>query len=231
VFAFPELGGKGEGMKIDRSHWSPQTEGKDGTLINGIKKALENMEQKFTDLSRLKFDDVDKDLKEKLQEQKIQERPFAYEFYHQFRKFYDDGSIKDFISEDIIPQAEVHKGYQKIPNLNRMPDFILHKTGFSKNLAVIEFKLASNLNQIDDDFEKLTKFRKVGPSYSVEYEYLIEVIIGNPSSLNKAGEYIRQLWDPTGEDIIVIEFNADSWKADDFRIKYKSKSVRSRNVI
>jgi hypothetical protein len=208
-------------MKIDRSHWSSQTGGRDGTLINGIKNALENMEKKFTDLSRLKFDDVDKDLKEKLQEQKIQERPFAYEFYHQFRKFYDDGSIKDYISENIIPQAEVHKGYQKIPNLNKMPDFILHKTGFSTNLAVIEFKLASNLGQIKDDFEKLTKFKKIGPSYSVEYEYLIEVVVGNGSSLERARKHINQLSGSTGEEIIVIEFNTDSWKANDFRIKYK----------
>jgi len=54
-----------------------------------IKLCLERMDRRFTDLSRLKFDEVSGELKEKLQEQKIQERPFAYEFYHQFRKFWE----------------------------------------------------------------------------------------------------------------------------------------------
>jgi len=54
-------------------------------LIEVIKTALTKMDRKFTDLSRLEFDKISKELREKLEKQKIQERPFAYEFYHQLR--------------------------------------------------------------------------------------------------------------------------------------------------
>ncbi len=58
-------------------------------LINSIKLSLENMNRKFTDLSKLKFDEIEQELKNKFIEQKIQERPYAYEFYHQFRKMWE----------------------------------------------------------------------------------------------------------------------------------------------
>jgi len=193
----------------------------EGLLIKGIEIVLENMEMKFTDLSRLKFNDVSQTLGEKLREQKIQERPFAYEFYHQLRILYDNGEIKEFIPNDIIPQAEVHKGYQAIPNLDRVPDFILHKPNTDTNFAVIEFKLASNLRKIEDDFRKLILFKRIGLDYSVKYEYLIEVVIGSKEELQKAVKHIERLHDLDGEEIIVIEFNTDSWKGNNFKIGYK----------
>lgn len=186
-------------------------------LVNAIKLSLENMNKKFTNLSRLRFDEIDQTLKEKLQEQKILERPFAYEFYHQFRKLWNGGCILSIASEDIVIQAEVNKTYQRIPNLNKMPDFLLHKPNSNENLAVIEFKLASNNRQIEEDFKKLVAFNK-----RLGYKILIEVVIGHEKSLAKAQSYIEQLKNRDGEEINIIYFNTDSWRANDSIIKYNS---------
>jgi len=186
-------------------------------IVNIIKLSLENMNKKFTDLSKLKFDQINESLTQELKKQKIQERLFAYEFYHQFRKLGDDGSISRNFSEDIVVQAEVNKRYQEIPNLNRIPDFLLHKPSSDKNFAVIEFKLASNFAEIKRDFKKLVGFK-----HKLHYKHIIEVIIGDKNSLKSLEELIRQLNHPKGDEIIIIEFDIDLWKAKDLEIKYKS---------
>ena len=194
-------------------------------LIKAIKLSLENMNGKFTDLSRLKFDQIDQILREKLQEQKIQERPFAYEFYHQFRKLWDSGCIIGLFSEDIVIQAEVDKGYQDIPNLDKIPDFLLHKPNTDKNFAVIEFKQAFYKNtfnsDIKEDFKKLVTFKQ-----KLDYDYLIEVVIVQGTQLKTAKKHIENnLNNSDGEEIIIIEFDTKSWRANDYKIKYKSEVV------
>lgn len=184
-------------------------------IVEAIKLSLENMNKKFTDLSKLKFDEINQTLEKTLKEQKIQERPFAYEFYHQFRKLWDNGSISRNFSENIVVQAEINKRYQEIPNLNRIPDFLLHVPSSNKNFAVIEFKLASNFREIKKDFKKLIGFK-----HRLNYKYLIEVIIGDEISLKNAEERINQVDMSEGEEIIIIEFDTKSWKAKDFEIKY-----------
>lgn len=191
-------------------------------IINAVKLSLENMSIKFTDLSKLRFDEINQILKEKLQEQKIQERPFAYEFYHQFRKLWDSGSIQKIVSEDVTIQAEVNKTYQYIPNLEKIPDFLLHKPNTNKNFAVIEFKLASNTARIRDDFKKLIAFKQ-----KLQYNYLIEVIIGDETLLKNTRRRIEQLNNSDGEEIILIEFNTDSRRANDYRIRYRTLSELS----
>ena len=193
-------------------------------IVNAVKLCLENMNKKFVDLSRLKFDELNNRLKETLQEQKIQERPFAYEFYHQFRKLCDSRSILGIVSADVVIQAEVNKTYQQIPDLKKIPDFLLHRPNTNENFAVIEFKLTSNIDEIEKDFKKLIAFK-----YELNYEYLIEIIIGDENSLKNAKERIySSLNDPNGEKIILIEFNTNSWRANDYEIKYKSTSPDSK---
>lgn len=82
------------------------------------------MNRKFTDLSKLKFYEIESELKTKFIEQKILERPFAYEFYHQFRKRWDPGSIVSIVSSDVVIQAEVDKRYQNIPKLGDLAKYI-----------------------------------------------------------------------------------------------------------
>lgn len=185
-------------------------------IIRAIKSCLENMDKKFVGLSRLKFNEINDKLKEKLQGQKIQERPFAYEFYHQFRKMWDCRAILGIISEDVVIQAEVNKSYQYIPHLNKMPDFLLNKPTADENFAVIEFKMGSNIKGLRDDLEKLVAFKQ-----TLQYSYLIQVVIGDKNSLKSAMSKITKLNNSDGEEIVIIMFNTDLWRANDYRIKYK----------
>jgi len=184
-------------------------------LIKSIKLSLENMNRKFTDLSKLKFEEKSPELKKELIKQKIQERPFAYEFYHQFRKMWDDGSIGSIFPNDIVIQAEFNKVYQGIIGCEKIPDFLLHKPSTQENIAIIEFKLASNYSDLKEDFNKLFKFREI-----LHYKFLIEVVIGEDSELTTAKKHIDQLKKLNGEAIIVIYFNSEKWKSNDYKIKY-----------
>ena len=169
------------------------------------------MNKEFVVLSGLRFDEINGELRYRLQE-----RPFAYEFYHQFRKLWDCGSIPEIVSEDVVIQAEVNKIYQEIPDLKKIPDFLLHKPNTNENIAVIEFKIASNIAQIESDFKKLIEFKQ-----RLKYKYLIEIIIGDENSLGAIIKRIRSQNNLDGKEIILIEFNTDSWKANDYKIKYK----------
>lgn len=185
--------------------------------IRAIKTALEKMDRKYCTLSQIDYSriGVNDSIREHLKEEKYLERPFAYEFYHQLRKLMDSGDV-DFGGP--IIQAEVDKRYQHCFEKGKTPDFIIHvPSNTNKNLAVIEFKLATNLSNIKGDFEKLVEFRKTP---ELKYEYLIEVIIGNSISLESAKRQIMQLNKSDGEEILIIEFDTDSWRANDWKIKY-----------
>jgi len=191
-------------------------------VIGAIKWALENMDKKYCKLSQLDYSRIESEgLRKRLAEEKYLERPFAYEFYHQLRKLMDNGDV-DFGGP--IIQAEVDKRYQHCFKHGKIPDFIIHVPNTRQDLAVIEFKLAANLNKIEDDFRKLIEFRK---NEDLEYTHVIEVIIGSETSLEKAKGCIRQVSKPDGEEIIIIGFNTDSWRANESRIRYK----HPRNVI
>ena len=76
--------------------------------------------------------------------------------------------------------------------------------------------MASN-SGLESDFKKLVAFKQ-----KLDYTYLIEVVIGQGNSLKTAKKRIKELNNSDGEEIIIIEFNTDSWRANNFRIKYKS---------
>ncbi len=112
----------------------------DKKIIEVIEEALSNIDAKYCDLSRIDYSQTSSN--GYLETKKFLERPFAYEFYHQFRKLIDDGKIE--LGSSVI-QGEVDKRYQHIMELEKIPDFIIHTPNCrEKNLAVIEFKLASN---------------------------------------------------------------------------------------
>ena len=180
-------------------------------VILAIKTALENMDKKYCKLSQIDYSNVrvNESTKKYLMEEKYLERPFAYEFYHQLRKLMDSGDV-DFGGPVI--QAEVDKRYQHCFKNGKIPDFIIHVPNTRQNLAVIEFKLASNFYSLEHDFEKLIQFKN---NEDLKYKYVIEVIIGNETSLRNAKKYIIQLNKSEVEEITIIEFNTDSWKVND----------------
>ena len=191
-------------------------------VIPAIKAALENMDKNYCKLSQIDYSriGVNGSFRKHLAEEKYLERPFAYEFYHRLRKLMDSGNV-DFGGSVI--QAEVDKRYQHCFTTGKIPDFIIHVPNTHQNLAVIEFKLTTNLGSLEHDFEKLVKFKKKG---NLKYTHVIEVIIGNGNSLRDAKERIMQLNKSEGEEITIIEFNTDSWKVNDWKIRYSD----ARNV-
>jgi len=144
------------------------------------------------------------------------ERPFAYEFYHQLRRLLDEG-IVDFGGP--IIQAEVDKRYQQCFEDGKIPDFIIHSPNSKRNIAIIEFKLATRVkDDIREEFKKIVKFKT---NRDLRYSYGIEVLIGAKNSLERCKREIND-WNTTGgEKIIIIGFNTDSWKADHSVIQFR----------
>jgi len=188
-------------------------------VIKAIKVALENMDQNYCTLSQIDYAKIDlpKTSLDNLLKEKYLERPFAYEFYYQLRKLIDNGDV-DF--DGPIIQAEVDKRYQHCFEKGKIPDFIIHIPNSKKNLAVIEFKLATRLkSDIKQDIEKLAKFKT---DLQLKYINGVEVILGDMQSLKARGEDISNWNQIGGEEIIIIEFNTDSWKTDHSVLHFKA---------
>ncbi len=180
-------------------------------IIKATKTALEKMEKEYCTLSQIDYSKLADKIRESAKKEKYLERPFAYEFYHQLRKLMDCCAVN--FGGHVI-QAEVDKEYQHCFKNGKIPDFIIHTPDRKKNLAVLEFKLTSNLSKIEDDFNKLKEFKE---NRYLEYEHIIEVIIGNNASLKRARKNIETKLNNTKfKEITIIEFDTDSWKAEDW---------------
>lgn len=187
-------------------------------FLQVVLDTLRAMERQFVDLSLLKWGGIDKpELLPFFLEQRVQERPFAYEFYHQFRKLWENGKIVDLGYGHTTTQAEVHKGYQDIPRLKKMPDLLVHRAGGKEpgdQVAVLEFKLATNTSKFQEDFNKLIDFRQF-----LEYQFGIEIIIGTEADLRTAQNYIaKTLTNPNqyhwkSISLNVIYFECEQWRA------------------
>lgn len=190
----------------------------DDKFLQAVLDTLRAMQPAFVDLSHLKWGGIDNPrLMPFFLEQRVQERPFAYEFYHQFRKLWEDGRITALGYGHTTTQAEVHKGYQDIPRLKKMPDLLVYRAGGrepSDQVAVLEFKLATNKAYFQDDFDKLIDFRQF-----LAYQYGIEIIIGNEAELRSAQNYVannltnpnQYHWQPI--TLHVIYFEREQWRA------------------
>lgn len=174
------------------------------SIYSVVVKALNEMDQDFTSLSRIIFEEIENntDLMKLIEDSHYQERPFAYEFYHQFRKLFNKSNF--------VIQCEVNKCYQHIPNLNKIPDFLIHKKNFSdkgSNLAVIEFKMAhSSKSNILNDLHKLIAFRN-----ELSYQELYEVIIGTEKQILS----IKNNFSEFNNQIDIIYYNIDENKVID----------------
>ncbi|MEX2120422.1 MAG: hypothetical protein WD847_12575 [Pirellulales bacterium] len=185
-------------------------------LVEPVKYALEAMDRRFVELSGLIFDPYTDDLLRRLgeSEEKLLERPYAYEFYHQMRSLWDSraGIIAPFA--DVVIQGEVDKGYQAIRDLDRIPDFLLHRPNSNeRNFGVIEVKLATFAQNIERDFDKFVSFRN-----RRGYEHFVEIVIGhsrelaaaNLAQFNQQGRHVVE--------ISLVLFDTDRWRATDLRI-------------
>jgi len=188
-------------------------------VIEAIETALTNMDPHYCSLSQIDYSKLD--LRRRLETEKYLERPFAYEFYHQFRKLIDEGRF-DF--GDSVIQGEVDKRYQHILDLGKIPDFILHTPNSTvENLAVIEFKLASNSGKpLEDDLKKLVAFKRVTDT---RYKNLVEVIIGNSEELKQAWKRVNDLSKAIGEEISVITYDVDKKDTERRIIRFQAENA------
>ena len=182
-------------------------------VIVAIETALEAMDKKYCTLSQTDYSAIYDVVKEPVSKHKYLERPVAYEFYHQLRKLIDEGIVD--LGGPII-HAEVDKRYQHCFVNGKIPDFIIHVPDLGQNLAVIEFKLVTNISTIESDLEKLSEFEK---NPHLKYLHGIEVVIGNTELLSKARESLNELCNSQYEEIVIVNFNTDIWQADHFLLK------------
>jgi len=188
-------------------------------VIKSIETALKNMDRRYYKLSRTLYSGSK--IYQCLPGEKYLERPFAYEFYHQFRKLIDEGRISFGVS---VIQAEVDKGYQRLASLDKVPDFILHAPNTTKNVAVIEFKLVSNnRKRLVDDLEKLVLF-----SRDAGYTLAVEVVIGNSRELKETWKKLDELKTGEGVEISVIAYDVDERNIERRTILFKPTSVDGR---
>lgn len=115
---------------------------------------------------------------------------------------------------DVVIQGEVDKGYQAIRDLDRVPDFLLHRPNSDeRNFAVIEVKLAAFAQHIEGDLNKFVSFRN-----RRGYQHFVEIVIGHSRQLDE--ERIRGL-SQEGEHLVEIDvvlFDTDTWRAKEIRI-------------
>lgn len=115
------------------------------------------------------------------------ERPYAYEFYHQMRKYWPEDCC-------LIISGEVSKaGHRDFDNLDTgkpIPDFLIHRPEtMDDNFAIIEVKSEkANKNRIYRDVKKLLTFK-----YKIGYRRMIYLFFGKklPKKRSKFCEYIE----------------------------------------
>lgn len=193
-------------------------------IVDAVKHSLEAMDRRFLELSGLIFDPYTDDLLRRLGEtqEKLLERPFAYEFYHQMRTLWDSRSPLVAPFADVVIQGEVDKGYQAITDLDRVPDFLLHRPNSDeRNFAVIEVKLAAFARDIERDLNKFVAFRN-----RRGYQHFVEIVIGHEAELRRVNlDELNQKGDRVIE-VVVVFFNTDNWKAMDHRISRVNPEMR-----
>ena len=185
-------------------------------MIAEIVKALERIDPKQCRLSTLKYEDLK--LPNEFFDSKYLERPFAYEFYHQFRKLIENKEIE--LEENVLIQGEVDKTYQVIGDVSKIPDFLVHiPSETTNNKAVIEFKMATrSFPDIERDFDKLLKFKD-----RLNYEKLVEVLIGETDAIIKKKIKLSKYHNDDC-NIHVILYDINILKAEEYKIKYIENS-------
>lgn len=176
-------------------------------FISITEESLKGMDEDIVNLSKIR-----KNMRD-LPATKYLERPFAYEFYHQFRCRLNN---EEFDFKDYVIQGEVLKKYQNY-GIDYMPDFIIHVVGNNdSNAMIIEFKLAERgFDEIKKDLDKLLEFKSI-----LGYNTLVEVVLGEEEKIEKLKTKIRNL---NGDnEITVFWFKTNSWTVEKEKINYNN---------
>lgn len=118
------------------------------------KEKIENksIEEEILENIKIAINNVGKDFYEIVcacDVEKVRERVFCYELYHQLRL------LSSTYKFDIHGELDKRGFYKK---LNSIPDFLFHKQGTHENHCVMEVKGRKNCEGIIKDFQTLTSF-------------------------------------------------------------------------
>ncbi|MCS6865878.1 MAG: hypothetical protein RMJ56_05020 [Gemmataceae bacterium] len=133
---------------------------------------------------------------------KVRERAFVMEFYHEFRRLWDQAEPIRRGLGHLVLQSEPQAGW-------RTPDLLVWRLGergaSDSRLAALSFAFLSNPKAIAADHALLAKFRNPfpdGPGYS----RAISVIVGCRREIPATGL-------PTTDGVVVLFFDTATWQA------------------
>ncbi len=128
---------------------------------------------------------------------KVRERPFIMEFYHEFRRLWDQAEPVRRGLGHIIIQAEPEAG-------TRVPDLLFWRLGehsaADSRLAAVSFALLTNPSAVAADQILLARYRD-----TPGYPRAVSVVIGAQSSMPREGL-------PQVDGVATLFFATDTWQ-------------------
>ena len=187
---------------------------KNDIFLNDLKKALENVSDSYMFYNQKDISDNEST--------KIEERIFAYELYHQFRKIMDDNNeyLSLYMSGEQVKHCNLFQG-EPLNGKNRIiPDMVLHEKiaeNNGKQVFYIEIKMFNNKALLEDLY-KLTELKKEN---KLHFKYYVFIVVG----MNKCELYnkINRRRNRTHIDGDIICFCFKDRKVDMFPIKDMKK--------
>jgi hypothetical protein len=135
---------------------------------------------------------------EPLAARKVRERSFLMEFYHEFRRLWDQAFPVQLGLGHVIIQGEPEIG-------GRTPDLLFWQLGEhgqpDRRLGALSLAFLSNPDAVTADQTLLARFRK-----TPGYQYAVSVIVGQLAAVPESGL-------STVEGVTVIFFDVDRWSA------------------
>jgi hypothetical protein len=129
---------------------------------------------------------------------KVRERSFLMEFYHEFRRLWDQAFPVQLGLGHVIVQGEQEIG-------GRTPDLLFWQLGENgqpdRRLAALSLTFLSNPDAITTDQTLLARFRK-----TVGYQYAVSVVVGRTTAVSAGGL-------PSADGVTVILFDVERWSA------------------
>jgi hypothetical protein len=129
---------------------------------------------------------------------KVRERSFLMEFYHEFRRLWDQAFPVELGLGHVIVQGEPDIG-------SRTPDLLLWQLSehgqSDRRLGALSVAFLSNPDAMTADQTLLAKFRK-----TPGYQYAVSVIVGRSTAVPASGL-------PSADGVTVVFFDVDRWLA------------------
>jgi hypothetical protein len=129
---------------------------------------------------------------------KVRERSFLMEFYHEFRRLWDQAFPVQSGLGHVVIQGEPETG-------SRSPDLLFWQLGergqTDRRLGAVSLAFLSNPDAVTADQMLLSRFRK-----TPGYPYSVSVVLGRPADVPTGGL-------PKTEGVTVIFFDFERWSA------------------